>query len=206
LHKTYSTKAVKRLGADTFSFPYIGIAAMCVSCRLGESKVSAAEYVARLRSLVEGKDPIAVLTETPACLARLIGSVTQDKLTRRPTPETWSLAAIAAHLAESEIALSWRYRQVAEKEGAALAGYDQNLWYRLGDYDSRDCEASLAQFRLLREANLRMFARLTPEDWQRSGIHAERGRLTMMDLVAQAAGHDLSHLQQAERVVAAVSS
>jgi hypothetical protein len=136
----------------------------------------------------------------------LIGSVTQDKLTRRPTPETWSLAAIAAHLAESEIALSWRYRQVAEKEGAALAGYDQNLWYRLGDYDSRDCEASLAQFRLLREANLRMFARLTPEDWQRSGIHAERGRLTMMDLVAQAAGHDVSHLQQAERVVAAVSS
>ena len=114
-------------------------------------------------------------------------------------------AAIVAHLAEGEIALSWRYRQIAEKEGAALSGYDQNVWYRLGDYDSRDPEESLAQFRLLREANLRMFARLTPDDWQRSGLHAERGRLTMKDLVAQAAGHDLSHLQQAERAVAAVS-
>jgi hypothetical protein len=35
-----------------------------------------------------------------------------------------------------------------------------------------------------------MFTRLTPDEWQRSGMHAERGRLTMNDLVAQAAGHD----------------
>jgi hypothetical protein len=167
--------------------------------------LSAAEYVARLRSLVEGKDPIAVQRETPAALARLIASVPEEKLNRTPAPGKWSLAAIVAHLAEAEIALSWRYRQIAEKEGAALAGYDQNLWYQLGEYDSRDLQESLAQFRLLREANLRMFARLTPDDWRRSGLHAERGLLTMRDLVAQAAGHDLSHLQQAERAIAAVA-
>lgn len=167
--------------------------------------MSATEYIARLRSLVEGKDPISVLTETPAALARVIASVPQEKRNRRPAPEQWSLAAVVAHLAEAEIALSWRYRQIAEKEGAALSGYDQNVWHRLGDYDSRDTQEALAQFRLLREANLRMFSRLTQEEWQRSGIHAERGRLTMKDLVTQAAGHDLSHLQQAERVVAAVS-
>ncbi len=167
--------------------------------------MSASEYVARLRSLVEGKDSIAVQTETPAALARLIASIPQDKLHRPPAPGKWSLAAIAAHLAEAEIALSWRYRQIAEKEGATLAGYNQDMWYRLGDYDTRDSQDSLAQFSLLRQANLRMFARLTPDDWRRAGIHAERGRLTMRDLVDQAAGHDLSHLQQAEQVVAAVS-
>ncbi len=167
--------------------------------------MSAVEYVARLRSLVEGKDPIAVQTETPAALARLIASVPGERLNRPPAPGKWSLTAIVAHLAEAEIALSWRYRQIAEKEGAALSGYDQDVWYRLGDYDSRHLEDSLTQFRLLREANLRMFARLTPDEWQRSGIHAERGRLTMRDLVAQAAGHDLSHLRQAEGVIAAAS-
>jgi hypothetical protein len=87
--------------------------------------LSAAEYIARLRSLVEGKEPIAVQTETPAALARLIVSVPQEKLSRPPAPGKWSLAAIVAHLAEAEIALSWRYRQIAEKEGAALSGYDQ---------------------------------------------------------------------------------
>lgn len=175
------------------------------SRKAGGNELSTAEYVARLRSLVEGKDSIAVQTETPLVLARLIASVPQEKLNRTPAPEEWSLAAIVAHLSEAEIALSWRYRQVAEKEGAALSGYDQNLWYRLGEYDCRDSLDSLAQFRLLRQANLRMFARFTPDDWRRSGIHAERGRLTMKDLVDQAAGHDLSHLQQAERVIAALS-
>jgi hypothetical protein len=167
--------------------------------------LSAVEYVARLRSLVEGKDPVAVQAETPDALARLIASIPEEKLNQQPAAGKWSLAAILAHLAEAEIALSWRYRQMAEKEDAALPGYDQNLWCRLGDYESRDSQESLAQFRLLREANLKMFARFTPDDWRHSGIHAERGRLTMTDLVAQAAGHDLSHLQQAERVVAAVS-
>jgi hypothetical protein len=164
--------------------------------------LSATEYVARLHSLVEGKDPIAVQNQTPAALARLIASIPHERLNQPPTPGKWSLAAIVTHMAEAEIALSWRYRQIAEKEGAALAGYDQNLWYGLGDYDSCDAQESLAQFRHLRAANLRMFSRFTPEDWQRSGIHAERGRLTMKDLVAQAAGHDLSHLKQAEHVIA----
>jgi hypothetical protein len=52
-----------------------------------------------------------------------------------------------------------------------------------------------------------MFAQLTPEEWQRYGLHAERGRMRMTttDLVAQAAGHDLSHWQQAEHVAAAVT-
>ena len=171
----------------------------------GGSELSAAEYVSRLRALVHGKDPVAVQTETPAALARLIAAVPQEQLYLQPAPGKWSCAAIVAHLADSEIALSWRYRQIAEKEDAALSGYDQNLWYRLGDYDSSDLQQSLAQFRLLREANLRMFGRLTPDDWLRCGIHAERGRLTMKDLVTQAAGHDLSHLQQVERAIAALS-
>jgi hypothetical protein len=82
--------------------------------------LSATEYVARLRSLIEGKDPIAVQTETPAAPAHMIASVPQEKLNMPPAPGKWSLAAIVAHLAEAEIALSWRYRQIAEKEGAAL--------------------------------------------------------------------------------------
>ena len=52
-------------------------------------------------------------------------------------------------------------------------------------------------FRLLREANLRMFAQLTPDEWQRNGMHAERVR----DLALQIAGHDLNHLQQIRKIL-----
>jgi hypothetical protein len=57
-------------------------------------------------------------------------------------------------------------------------------------------------FRLLREANLRMLSRLTDDEWQRSGIHAERGRITVRDLARHMAGHDVNHVDQIRAILA----
>ena len=46
-----------------------------------------------------------------------------------------------------------------------------------------------------------MFAQLTPEEWQRNGIHAERGPMTVRDLALQIAGHDLNHLEQIRKIL-----
>ncbi len=48
---------------------------------------------------------------------------------------------------------------------------------------------------------MRMLARLTPEEWQRHGIHAERGRLTVADLARHMAGHDANHISQVRRLL-----
>jgi hypothetical protein len=56
-------------------------------------------------------------------------------------------------------------------------------------------------FRLLREANLRMLVRLTADEWECYGIHAERGRLTVRDLARHMAGHDRNHLEQIRRAL-----
>ena len=56
-------------------------------------------------------------------------------------------------------------------------------------------------FRLLREANLRMFAQLTPQYWQRHGVHAERGRLTEQELCRHMAAHDMNHIGQVRRIL-----
>ena len=88
-----------------------------------------------------------------------------------------------------------------EHSGATLPGFDQDEWAKLGDYDSWPPREALEMFRLLREANLRMFARLTPEEWQRYGIHAERGRMTVADLARHMAGHDLNHIHQVRRLL-----
>jgi hypothetical protein len=54
---------------------------------------------------------------------------------------------------------------------------------------------------LLREANLRMFGRLTPEEWHRCGIHSERGSITVEDLARHMAAHDVNHIIQVRRLV-----
>jgi hypothetical protein len=160
-----------------------------------------AEYKARILSYIEGKDPLEVQRKTPELLADLVVSVPDNKLSTRPAPGKWSVAELLAHFADAEIVSTWRYRQMMEHDGCPLPGYDQELWHKLGDYPSRRPEEALLLFRLLREANLRMFAQLTPEAWQRHGIHSERGPMTVRDLAVQIAGHDLNHLQQIRKIL-----
>jgi hypothetical protein len=161
-------------------------------------------YRARLMDYVKGKDPLAIQRETPGTLAGLIEGHQPEKLKQSPAPGKWSIGQILAHLAEAELASGWRYRQMIERSGAPLSAFDQAEWARLGSYDTRDPKESLQLFRLLREANLRMLANLTPEEWQRFGMHAERGRMTVKDLVSQVAGHDMSHIEQVRQISAAV--
>ncbi len=71
----------------------------------------------------------------------------------------------------------------------------------MGDYPSQDPADSLQLFTLLRRANLVMFSRLTPEQWQRYGIHAERGEMSVRDLALQIAGHDVNHLRQIRAIL-----
>jgi hypothetical protein len=46
-----------------------------------------------------------------------------------------------------------------------------------------------------------MLDRLTPEQWERYGMHAERGCLTVRELVQLIAGHDLNHVEQIRKIL-----
>ena len=159
------------------------------------------QYKARILALMEGKEPVAVQRKTYPEITGLIAGVAVDKLGERPAPGKWSVAEVLAHLAEAEIVSTWRYRQMLEHDGCTLPGFGQELWADLGEYGTRDLEESLEQFRLLRDANLRMFDRLTPEQWQRHGVHTERGPMTLHDLAVQIAGHDINHVAQIRAIL-----
>ena len=59
--------------------------------------------------------------------------------------------------------------------------------------------AQLAAFASARGANLARVESLGPEAWRRTGLHPERGPVTLLELVRRMAAHDLSHLRQIER-------
>jgi uncharacterized damage-inducible protein DinB len=159
------------------------------------------QYKIRLASYAEGKDAVAMQRQAPRALAQLIEGVTDTTLSLRPAPGKWSVTEILAHMAEDELSSAWRYRQMPEHDGPQLLGFDQEMWARLGDYASWKPQEALEMFRLLREANLRMFAQLTPQQWQRHGVHAERGKLTVQDLCRHMAAHDINHIDQIRRML-----
>jgi hypothetical protein len=159
------------------------------------------QYRARLATYVEGKDPIVMQREAPDTIARLIDGVSQTKLKDHPGPGKWSVTEILMHLAEDELVSTWRYRQMLEHETPELPGFDQDLWARLGNYASWETEDALVMFRLLRKANVKMFALLSPEQWQRGGVHSERGKLTVWDLCCHMAAHDINHIEQIREIL-----
>jgi len=161
-----------------------------------------AEYLERIRRESSAGDPVAMQRQTAQVLAELVSSAPENRLMQRQRPDKWSVGEILAHLAEDELATAWRYRQMLEHNGSELAGFDQDLWARVGDYASRmPCE-SLELFRLLRAGNVQLLERLEPEQWECCGIHAERGRITIRDLAVHMTGHDANHVEQIRRLLA----
>lgn len=159
------------------------------------------EYLNRIRDYAQGRDPLELQGQTATVLAELLAGASDQQLKARPGQDKWSIAEILAHLADDEISSAWRYRQMVEHNGIALAGFDQDLWSRVGDYGSRTPQESLELFRLLRKANLQFLHQLTPEQWDCFGIHAERGRITVRDLAAHMAGHDANHVEQIRKIL-----
>ena len=162
---------------------------------------SIAEYKKRTFDLVAGADGLTVQRATAATLRRIISSVPQELLTRKPAPNKWSIAEIIAHLADDEIVLGYRIRSILANSGCAIVAFDQDRWASVMRYSEIPAEVSLERFERLREWNLALLEQLTDEEWERFGMHEERGRESVRDLALFYAGHDRNHLQQIERIV-----
>jgi hypothetical protein len=160
------------------------------------------QYIQRISEKVVGKDPLKVQAATAQKLSKLIKGKTPAKLRKRPAPGKWSTAEILAHLADTEIVVSWRMRSILGAPGTPIQAYDQDAWAAAGQYQKRDPRKSLEHFRLLRETNLALFKTLTPEQWKHHGMHSERGEESIERIVLMMAGHDLNHLEQIENLIA----
>jgi hypothetical protein len=161
------------------------------------------EYTQRLLSYADGKDPLRLQQAAPGKLSALLKGKTSKQLMRRPASDKWSVAEILAHLADAELAISWRLRQILATNAIPIQAYDQDLWARTFNYSRRDPRQSLASFRALREANLALLKSVPRKLWENYGVHAERGNESVNHVVRMVAGHDLNHLQQIQKILQA---
>lgn len=159
------------------------------------------QYIERILGNLKGQDPLKVQAGTAKKLESLVKKASPAKLRKRPAPGKWSAGEILTHLADCELVLGWRMRQILSSPGVPIQAFDQDVWASTGHYEKRDGRKSLELFRALRESNLALLKSLTPEQRKQHGLHAERGVETIEHLVRLMAGHDLNHLAQVERIV-----
>lgn len=157
------------------------------------------QYKQRIRTHLVGKDPLAVLEATPERLVGLVQGKPEVLLRKRPTPEKWSVVEVLAHLAEVELVIGFRVRLMLGSSGVTIQGFDQDAWAtRYSEYPLAE---ALEMQRVVRAANLALYRSLSAEQWEYFGMHTERGKETVRDLMQLHAGHDLNHLEQIEKMV-----
>jgi hypothetical protein len=167
-------------------------------------------YRTRVLGYLGDEEPIGVQQATPSQLERRLRDVAPEELIRRPAPEKWSIAEIVAHLADAELAMGWRLRNMLANPGVALTWWDQDAWAERLGYAQQDVSFSAGVFRALRESNLRLLESVPRARWVECyGVHEVRGRQTVEEFRPLGSGTrlepssaDRSHLGWAYVVVA----
>lgn len=162
---------------------------------------TAAEYKQRVLGYLGKQSPLAALAAAPRKLERAVAKATPARLKRRPAPDKWSIAEIAAHLADTEVVIAYRLRLILGQPGAAIIGFDQDQWATGMDYAKRSLQQSVRQFQAVRAANVSLLKSLRPAQWKHHGVHNERGPETIATIARLTAGHDLNHLQQIDAIL-----
>lgn len=152
-------------------------------------------------ALAGERDPRTALAATPARLQSLVSGATARELAFTTSPERWSITRIVAHLADAEIVIAWRIRSVLASDGIAMQPFDQNEWATAFKYEHADVAAAVTLFNALRTTNLALLRTVDPERLEYAGVHGERGRESIGQIMRMYTGHDLNHLGQIERLL-----
>jgi hypothetical protein len=147
---------------------------------------------------------IALLERTPGALDELVRGLPEEWTKRDEGGETWNVREIVAHLSHAE-RTDWlpRVKHLLEfGEAEPFPPFD-----RLGQRRAMEGKSTaelLDEFARLRAASLEELRGLHfgPADLERRGKHPALGTVTLAQLLATWAAHDLTHLHQITRVMA----
>ncbi|MGB9604905.1 MAG: DinB family protein [Bryobacteraceae bacterium] len=139
----------------------------------------------------------------PELVATVTTGAAGPELDFVPQPGGWSVRQIVAHLADAEIVAAERLRRVIAEDNPFLPAYHQDAWARRLGYHKRRMAEALELLRRLRAENHQLLAGLPEEDFQRAGTHSERGRITLLELLAAEVDHLEKHARRIQQLRAA---
>ncbi len=145
---------------------------------------------------LDGREPLAAIRDTCARIRALAGEWTPSDFERSYAPGKWSARQILTHLAQTEIALSYRVRMALTTPGFAAQSFDQDRW--MACEMATTGQDALDAFLGLAAMNAALFDHLTTTDRAATLSHPEYGSLTVDWVIHQIAGHQIHHAKQLE--------
>jgi hypothetical protein len=152
-----------------------------------------APFFAGYVSLVPEAEVLPVLERQLGEMAALAAAVPPARETFAYAPGKWSIREIFGHLADAERVFGYRAFCIERGDETPLPAFDENEYAARSDAAGRPLADLLAEFKLVRQANLVFLRRVDQAGWQRLGT-ASGKTISVRALGCIMAGHVRHHV------------
>ena len=122
-----------------------------------------------------------------------VSGLTRDQLNAHPVPGTWSIQQVVFHTLDSDLVAGDRMRRVIAMDNPLLMNYDESRFAALLSYDKRDASKACEFFAMHRRFMGELLANCSEDAFARTGVHSERGIITLGQLVEDYVQHVFHH-------------
>jgi len=169
--------------------------------QIPDATLEPAAYVQALIATLGDREPLEVLRQTPTAVRSMCAQLTEAKWGTPMAEGEWNALQVVGHLLDVEVVYGFRWRLILTEDRPAYPGYDEKRWSLLPRPVPSQLLGALAG---LRAVNLAVLEGVD-DAAGRSGVHGEQGEERFDLTVRKVAGHDLAHLNQLARTVAAAT-
>jgi uncharacterized damage-inducible protein DinB len=128
-------------------------------------------------------------------LGQAIAGLSDAQLRSVPIPGKWSTHQVVIHLADADAAFADRIRRIIAMDNPALLAWDESAFAKNLHYEQQSAEDAVAMIDLTRRQMARILKSLPDEMKTKTGMHSERGKQTLEEVIGFANWHLDHHLK-----------
>lgn len=148
------------------------------------------------------KAHITLMGNTLKILNTILAPVSQQEATiYRDSGEGWTVLEVLCHLRDFDVIFYERAKSVIEQDRPTFVPRDHEAMVIENKYNEQDLKQVLADLNRSRAEFIAFFESLTPEQWERAGIHPEYGDFPLTRSLIQVGTHDVNHIEQITRIL-----
>ncbi len=148
---------------------------------------------------------ILLMQHSLSILGNVLADVSQEIATTLRDPNDgdrgWTTLEVLCHLRDYDQIFQQRARLIASEENPRFTPSDHEALARDRRYNEQDLRQVYADLVNSRATFVEFFQSLRDEQWERAGVHPERGPFSMTDACAQVGTHEILHTEQILRIL-----
>ena len=130
----------------------------------------------------------------PLQLRGAVAPLSNERLDTTYRQGGWTLRQVVHHIPDSHLNAYVRFKWALTEDEPTIKTYDEARWAELADYRTVPVSVSLDFLTLVHRKWGALLRALTPEQWARSLVHPDEGRLDLATVAGLYAWHGRHHL------------